>query len=284
MATQPIYIYGDTANAVLNTARSRIDDLILTPAGSPTGVDPGQQQTQVGGGTLLAELNDDGSLCLRTQIIFNSAYRKFQKYLSNLGHRLFSDTQTIPTLPANVAADPTIQSWISWNGNFNGTAFASTPALPENFLAPLNVSERPAGANVQFTPMVTCLGDLRRVPGRTALNRQWLWQKNALYFMGATAATDLQVTFKTFFPDLMAVGNTPWYYAELPIPNCLSPLAWYIAYEVCHPRGDDGGAAIALQNGQDEAGKLFNDQAIADQRMKQVTESIPRPTPSPQQS
>ncbi len=124
MATQPAYIFGDTANAVLNTARSRVNEIILTPAGAPVGADPGQQLTQVGGGTLLTELNPDGSLCLRTQIIFNSAFRKFQKYLANLGWRGLIDTLTIPAMPANTQADPTIQSWLSWNGNFNGTVFA----------------------------------------------------------------------------------------------------------------------------------------------------------------
>ncbi len=285
MSTQPTYIYGDTANAILNTARSRVNDLIQTPVGAPTGADGGQQLTQVGGAALLTELEADGSLALRTQIIFNSAYRKFQKYLANLGWRGLIDTITISSLPINANADVTIQSWLSWNGNFNGTTFAASPALPSTFYAPLKLRERVTGSNAAFTPMDSALDGLRNIPTRSALNRQYEWRKNALYFIGASGLTDLQIRCITFFPDLVASGSpaTPWYYQIVPIPGCLSALAWYIAYEVCFPRGDEPGAAAALSNAEDEAGKVFNDQARADQRIKQVAESIPRPTASPEE-
>jgi hypothetical protein len=60
VATQPIYLYGDTANFVLNLARSRISDLVQTPVGQPlANPDPGLQFTQQGGSTLLRELNPD---------------------------------------------------------------------------------------------------------------------------------------------------------------------------------------------------------------------------------
>lgn len=288
MATLPTYIYGDTANAVLNTARSRVDDLILTPAGSPSGADPGQQFTEVGGGTLLAELNPDGSLVLRTQVIFNSAYRKFQKYLSNLGWRGLIDTITVRAMPANTSADVTAQSWLSWNGCFDGSAFHSIPALPSEFYAPLKLRERVTGVNTAFVPMITALDGLRNIPSRSALNRQWEWRNNALYFIGASGSTDLQIRCIRYFPDLpdpnYYIANTPWYYQTLPIPGCLSALAWYIAYEVCIGRLGEEASAGILANAETEAGEVFNDQARADQRIKAVNESIPRPTPSPQQA
>lgn len=283
MATQPTYIYGDTANAVLNTARSRVSDLIITPVGSPTGSDPDQQFTQVGGGTLLAELNTDSTLCLRTQIIFNSAYRKFQQYLANLGWRGNIQTLTITGIPANMNVDLSAQTWLSWNGCFNGSTFSANPALPSSFIAPLKIRERVNGTTAQFTPMITALDGLRNVGSRSVLNRQWEWRNNALWFIGATGATDLQIRCKTYYPDLAATGSpsTPWYYQIVPIPGCLTPLAWFVAYEVCFPRGDEPGASGALAQAQDEAGKLFNDQARADQRVKQINESMPQPGIAP---
>ena len=287
MATLPTYIFGDTVNAVLNTARSRVDDLIQTPAGSPSGSDPGQQFTEVGGGTLLAELNPDGSLVLRTQVIFNSAWRKFQKYLGNLGYRSLIETIIISNIPANTNPDVGVQSWLSWNGNFNGSTFASTPALPSEFVAPLKIRERVNGATTQFVPMITALDGLRNVPIRTTLNRQWEWRNSALFFIGATGPTDLQIRAIKRYPDF--VGDVtqspalPWYYQLVPIPDCLSALAWYVAYEVAAPRiGQDAAQAI-LNTAEDEAGEVFNGQARADQIIKAVNTSIPRPTPSPQQ-
>lgn len=269
MATGPAFIYGDTANAVLNTARSRIDDLILTPAGSPAGTSPGLQDVQVGGGNLLAELNADGSLCLRTQIIFNSAYRKMQKYLANLGYRLFTqDNVIISSIPANTNGDPTIQSWISWNGSYNGATFTATPALPSNFLAPLKMRERISGQDAVFIPMRCALDGLRELSIRTVLNRQWEWRGNALYLPGANGLTDIELRYTTWFPDLVANLYTTgaWYLQPLPIPQCLSALAWYIAVEVCFPRGDEDGFKAAFAQAQGEADLIFNDQARADQR------------------
>ncbi len=278
MAT-PTFIYGDTANAVLNTARSRVDDLILTPAGSPTGSDPGQQQTQVGGGTLLAELNPDSSICLRTQIIFNSAYRKLQKYLSNLGYRLLIGNQTIASLPQAASSDPSVGTWLSWNGFFDGSAFGSSPKLPADLYAPLKLRERVHGT-VPFFAMTNALDGLLNVPSLSTLNRQWEWRNGAIYFVGATGATDIQLRYIKYLPDLIAnspIAATPWYYQIVPIPGALSSLAWYIAYEVCVPRIGEQASAGILMNAQDEADKIFNDQARADQRNVQINESLARP-------
>ncbi len=287
MATLPVYIYGDTANDILNVARSRVRDLMLTAQGFPGGADPGEQFTEVGGGTTAVELNPDGSLILRTQIVFNAAYRKFQKYLSNIGYRLLiADNFVISSIPANAQADPTIQSWISWNGFFNGTAFASTPILPLDFYAPLRIQERIHGATGNgyfFQPMTVALEGLRNKFARTTLNRQWEWRSNALYLPGASGMTDLQFRYTRRLPDLpdpnYYVANTPWYNQQLPIPDSLSPLAWFVAHEVLLLRADDvsaAGAQLALTNGMDEADQIFNDQARADQRPKNIAEGVAR--------
>jgi hypothetical protein len=284
MATLPVYIYGDTANDILNVARQRVNELVLTAQGFPGGADPGQQFTEVGGGPQAVELNADGSLILRTQLIFNAAWRKFQKYLSNLGYRLLiADNIVVANIPANAQGDPTIQSWISWNGNFNGTAFASTPALPLDFYAPLRIQERVNGSASFFSPMGNTLQGLRNNFARGALNRQWEWRSNALYVPGATGATDLQLRYTRRLPDLpdpnYYVSNTPWYEQQIPIPDSLSPLAWFVAYEALLLRGTQDmadAAAIALQNGRDEADEIFNDQARADQRPKLVQDDVAR--------
>jgi hypothetical protein len=279
VATVPLYTFGDTANAVLNTARSRVDDLILTPIGAPApGSDPGLQQTQVGGGTLLTELNTDGSLTLRTQVIFNSAYRKLQKYLANLGFRLLNGKVIVASLTANVNADLGAESWLSWNGYFNGTSFTSTPVLPPDLYAPLWLRERVHGSG-SFTPMLDAINGLLNVPSRSILNRQWEWRNGAIYFIGASGSTDIQLSYIKYLPDLVAnlYITAPWYYQPLPIPGCLSALAWYISYEVLVPRIGEANSAGTLANAQDEADKIFNDQARGDQRTKQISESLARP-------
>ncbi len=282
MAASPVNIYGDVINNVLNIARSRVNDLILAPGGYPGGGEAGMQFTEAGGGSNLStDLNPDGSLILRTQVIFNSAWRKFQKYLANLGYRLLiGDNLIITALPVNNNPDPAAQSWLSWNGFFNGTTFASTPALPQDFYAPLKIRERITGQNSLFFPMTCALDGLRNQFIRTVLNRQWEWRTNALYLPGATSITDLQFRYVRYLPDYpdqnYYIANTPWYLQKLPIPGCASALAWYVAYEATFP-GDEqtgqesqaanpGMAMTMLQNAENEANLVFNDQARADQR------------------
>ncbi len=273
MATLPVYIYGDTPNQILNTARTRINDLILPSQGYPGGSDSGQQFTEVGGGSNSDERNPDGTLIDRTQILFNAAYRKFQKYLANLGYRLLiGDNLIIPSLPVNNNPDPAAQSWLSWNGFFDGTTFHTSPTLPIDFYAPLKIRERISGQNSIFIPMRCSLDGLQNQYIRAVLNRQWEWRTNALYLPGATSTTDLQFRYTRYLPALpdpaYYVPNTPWYQQMLPVPGCLSAMAWYCAYEVLVLRSEDTQAAavVALANAEDEANKVFNDQARADQR------------------
>lgn len=280
MASSPVNIYGDTANAVLNTARSRIDDIILTPAGAPvSGSDPGLQLTQVGGGNLLTETNADGSVCLRTQVIFNSAYRKLQKFLASYNYRLLMGNAIIANFPASTG-DIGQPSWISWNGSFNGTSLSGTPALPSDLYQPLNVRERIAGSGAAFTPMTRAVNGLLNVSSRSALNRQWIWQNNGLYMPGSSGAVDLQIyEYVKFLPDIVAAGSpaVPWYYQQVPIPGCLSSLAWYIAYEVCVPRLGEQQSAGILANAEAEANLIINDQSRSDQQSRQINRTFGMP-------
>ena len=272
MATQPVYIYGETPNTILNIARSRVNSMVLTPSGFPGGSDPGSQFNEVGGGdSLSTELNPDGSIIFKTQIIFNAAYRKFQKYLANLGYRLLiGDNLVIEELPPNTNTDPSSQSWLSWNGFWNGTVFTATPALPEDFYAPLKIRERINGQDTVFIPMRCALDGLRNIQVRGIYNGQWEWRTNALYLTGATSTTDLQFRYIRYLPNLpdpnYYLPGTVWYEQKLPIVGCASALAWYIAYEALCPNPDAPGAADVLAQAQGEADLVFNDQARADQR------------------
>ena len=273
MGAAPVYVYGEVVNDVLNIARARVDALrALSPSGFPSESDPGGQFNEVGGGTSLSTaLNADGTLVLRTQVILNNAWRKFQKYLGNLGYRqLIVDDFVVTAVPVNSSPDPAIQTWISWNGTAwsDGTNFTATPALPADFYAPLKIRERLSGQNAIFAPMRVGLDGLRNQFVRTILNRQWEWRTNALFLPGATALTDLQLRYIRFLP--IFTGSTspvvPWYLQQIPIPGSASALAWYIVYEALFPTGEEPGATEVLVNAETEANLVFNDQARADQR------------------
>src|SRR5215472_5096343 len=171
MATSPVFLYGDIVNDVLNVARARINEMVLTAQGYPGGAYPGWQFNEVGGGPPAAGVNPDGSLILQTQIMFNSAWRRFQKYLSNLGFRLFiADNVPVRGLAGNTNPDPAIQSWISWNGYFDGIRLNPIPALPTDFQSPIKVYERVSTGGTFYKPMRNALEGLRNSLPRGPLN------------------------------------------------------------------------------------------------------------------
>lgn len=280
MSTAPAYPFGATVNDALNMARSRISELVLTPGGYPGGSDPGRQFNEVGGGANLStDVNADGSLVLRTQVILNAGWKRCQKYVGGLGYRkMIVDNFILVAIPANVSNDPAVQSWISWNGNgtFNGSVnanFTSTPALPSDFLAPLKMEERVHGQNSSFFPMRPALDGIRtRYSTRTMFNRVWEWRETALYLPGANQLTDIQLRYTRRLPDFPDSNyfdlTVPWYFQVLPIPYIESSLAWYVVAEALSGMGDDyaTAAANAETRAQNEADAVFDDQARSDQR------------------
>lgn len=272
---KPFYPYGDTVNTALQIARSRVSLKVWPPDSFPGEATPGQQFTEAGGGSGLAtDVNPDtsGSLVLRTQIIVNGAWRKMQKYLANLGYRLLiGDNLIISRLPANSNPDPSEESFLSWNGFWDGMNFHDDIKLPQDFYAPLFVKERLTGQNAFFIQMASQPDGLLPYQVRVIYNQQWEWRQNALFLPGALAETDLQFRYIRYLPNFpdpnYPIENTPWYLQVLPIPGCTSAFAWYIAYEALMGSDDPDATQRALGNAETEAGLIFNDQGRADQRV-----------------
>ena len=280
MTPAPFYPFGDTANRVLNLARTRLASEIMANTGFPGAADNGKQFDETGGGPAAPELDSSGNLITRTQITFNGAWKKFQKYLADLGYRrLIRDDLDITGIPPNLNPDPAAQSWLSWNGFFDGTSFTQLPQLPKNFYAPLKIRERLTGQNSVFIDMRNSMDGLRDVQIRGIYNGQWEWRGDAVWLTGANSLTDLKIRYISYLPDFpdpsypgIITPNgtipTPWYQQTMQIVGCSSAMAWYICYEVLGLRGDQYAdlAARALSLAEDEANKVFNDQARADQR------------------
>lgn len=255
-----------TAMTALNYARERVNDLISTPAGAPApGSDPALFFTQIGGSNLLDVSTTNASN--RTQIIFQSAWDDMCRVLEDLGYREFlEDDLVLSGLPPNTNPDPSAQSFISWTEFFDGTNYWPAPVLPTNFRAPLKCRERVSGTNTPFADMHCGIDGLNVGYVRGILNRSWEWRANRLYLVGANGTTDLKPRFILGLPPISAVGNIPWYYLPLPIPDCATALACHIAVRVGSARGPEFVADLKAEAKQ-QADYLFNRQARADQRV-----------------
>lgn len=253
-------------------ARECINDLLRTPAGAPApGNDPALNFTQIGGSNLLDVSTPVASN--RTQVIFQTAYKKFRLRLEGLGHRIFIGNLIIPGLPANTSPDPAAQSYISWTEFFDGQFYWPRPVLPTDFVAPLKMGERITGTNAPFTPMHCGIDGIQTGWIRGIYNRCWEWRENRLYLVGAIGPTDLQIRHIKGVPPVAAVGNTPWYYLPIPVPDCETALSLRIAAGVGSARGPEFVADI-VADAEAAEDILFNRQARADMRVN--VRRIPR--------
>ena len=131
----------------------------------------------------------------------NSAYRKVQRALGNVGSGTFTVDNVTVVVPAVTAVDPSVQVVIN-------DATAPPNQLPTDLLLPLKLWERPSGSSDDFVEMVdlTDHGGLPSLPQGTTL-RFWEWRLDGLYFLGATQATQVRIRYAKALPDLVDAAS-----------------------------------------------------------------------------
>ena len=138
-------------------------------------------------------LNDAaGNLFTDTVLIpyANSAYRKVQRALANVGSGGFLADDALLVVTAVANTDPSVQVCIT-------DATAPPNQLPIDLLVPLKLWERPNGSCDDFVEMtdLTNHGGLPSLP--QGLNLQyWEWRADGLYFLGATQDTQIRLRYE----------------------------------------------------------------------------------------
>ena len=233
----------DSVSTVLNTARTRLNDEIKT--------------LQPVSGKLL--LNNQ----VFTQQTVNTAWRKFQEFLGNLGCTEFTQEYIITGIPPTTNLDPASQTYINWFGFFDGTTFLDNPKLPQNLMSPLWVKERQTGTQSQFIPM-EMINDGLPTWGKGPRLGYWEWRRESIYMPGATFETDLRLRYITWLGDFLDETDTPWYQQDVPVMRCLDSLSMFICAEIAETRDDLD--QDRWREKAEEAAKLFMNR---DTRMKQ---------------
>lgn len=204
----------DTCDAILNVARTRLNDAIAS----------------IGGDVL----QDSQPF---TQSIFNTAYQKMQEFLDNLGYATNTSEVILYGLPVVANLDPAGSYWLSWTQVFDGVNYYNSNVLPQTLLSPLKLWERIAGQQTEFCPMELWLDGLPDRPKRFR-NHIWEWRGDVLYMPGSQYSMDLRIRFKAFKPDIVTVGAILWYQQPVPFIRCRDALSNYVCYEVASARGD----------------------------------------------
>src|ERR1700683_4361935 len=145
-------------------------------------------------------LNDAaGNLFTDTLLIpyANSAYRKVQRALANVGAGGFLAGDALLVVTAVANTDPSVQVSIT-------DATAPPNQLPIDLLVPLKLWERPNGSCDDFVEMtdLTNHGGLPSQAQGMCLEF-WEWRTDGIYFIGATCDTQIRVRYQKAYPDFV---------------------------------------------------------------------------------
>lgn len=214
----------DTIETVINAARARINDAIVTISG----------QT----------LTDNAAF---TPVMVNTAWRVLQNKLRAIGYTGFArlkDDVIISALPVSASTDPAVQNYITWTGFYDGSTTNTGKVLPSDFVSPLVLWERPnqsansLSAAQNFRLMDPTLNGIPTNGPKQSRNLNWEWRNDQINFPGTTVVWDLRVRCLIFQADFPVSGGSIVSSTPVPIVDCLDPFSNLIAVEFCGPRGD----------------------------------------------
>jgi len=167
----------------------------------------------------------------------NSAYRKMQLSLMNVGKQTFTNDNYIVTIPAIATVDPGKQVFLGFAGiGGNIPSPANLPTLPQNLVEPLMLWERPTGTTDIFIPMenLTAHGGVPSLP-QTFNLRFWAWQADQIILLGAEQDTDIRIRFEGSFSMFTIVNGV--LNGTLQVLTAIDAVAYAASANILEPRG-----------------------------------------------
>lgn len=203
----------------------------------------------------------------------NSAIRELYRKLRNVGGpALIQDNYILenldpidgplgPSIP-----DPTIQTYIDWNGYWYGTTYDTALTLPSDMLSPIKLWERQSGTTDTFMEMTEAadgLGPASQI-GRL---QQWEWRSGRINFHGATTQRDIRIRYFGILPQFFA-SDLNYSSTYIPIVDCEDFVAYKTAEKVAFALGNPQAAASLAQTAMGHLFDLKNEEV---RRMQQRT-------------
>lgn len=189
-----------------------------------------------------------------THQMADNGWRRLQDGMVDCGSKRFQSDVILQGIPAvDPSTDPAFVCSLSWYGYTDPYGnIETTPALPDNLVYPLWMSERWPGQNMQFPspnrPNMNPRPDGIPRYSKTNWNGVWQWNEDAIRFPGSTMVMDFWIYYRTYLPDPPDVSSVRWWQSEAPIMRCQDPLSWWVAREYAvsmsvDPGIDPGAAA-----------------------------------------
>lgn len=240
----------DLVNDVLNSARVRLNDALASL--SPTS------------GRLL-----DNTQAFSQQGV-NNAWRRLQEALYDLGYTDFKKTTELLSVPVVGSSDPASTVWVDWFNYFDGVNLWPAPVLPEDFMHPLFLWERPSGFNANYVPMELA-NDGLPTWAKQLRNGIWEYSGNRVVMPGSQQVMDIRLRYASYLADFEDGVNQQgvpirWFEQRIPMMRALNAFSWYLCHEIASGRDDLDASRFAEL--ADEAMRKMMNRDIA---MKQRT-------------
>ena len=180
----------------------------------------------------------------------NGALEELQDRLGNNSViTLIRDNVILGPLPPLAEINPAVQTFISYEGFFDGVTMHSLPKLPSDMRAPQKLWERQIGSNLPFVAMQQPMEGLPSCFQNQWL-RLWEYRGDRIYFTGSTVAEEVRVRYEARLP--MLADASDFANTEIQILSSVNALAILVVYHYAVARG-----AAAAQMMQADAEKMM---------------------------
>jgi len=215
---------------------------------------------------------NDSTVSPQTLPALNSAIRWAFRKLRNVGDpRMIRDNVQV-NLPVNSVTGPNIQTYLTYNGYFDGGVLNATPTLPQDLMFPLELFEQQTTSvtNLPFVRMTQCQFGLPSRNQTFALG-DWEWRNQpttntgltttpgtinppaAIAFVGSLTTVTIRMRYicsMTTFASLVAADYPNVY---VPIIDCEEAVAYRAAFIISAALSGMTPGATMLQQQADEA-------------------------------
>lgn len=156
-------------------------------------------------------------------VALSSAIREVYRELRNAGEPRLIRDNVQASLPANSVTGPTIQTYLSPAGYWDGGILNPSPVLPPDMLRPVRLWEQQTGNQLPFVPMKQPQFGLPSRNQTFALG-EWEWREGAIWFVGTLAPITIRMRYIAaavqFFPPQIYItaisvsGSTVTFFAS----------------------------------------------------------------------
>lgn len=171
--------------------------------------------------------------------LLNSAWERVQDDLIDAGVETLVKEIVIPSVPPVASSDPAINTYLAWNGFFDGQNMNISPNAPADMVIPSDLWQRQSGSGQPFYPVTPSDGGLPNAWPQSSSVGRWEWRDDKIQMNGATGLMDLKLRYISYYADLDLTPTT-----KVPIMRSAKALGYALAAEFADARGAAGAVGL----------------------------------------